>query len=185
MRKHFIITSAISMAALFVAGAYADQVAAAGKLAELSKVSVESKAAVSSAAKSGDVDALAEATKRSDKVDEAVAEGQEAYSAMEQAIEAGDPDAADAAEQSLDVAVDKANNAKDGNYSEEAPRQQAPKSSKKTGGPGEPGDVPNIFAKPSDTAVQATVKASRNASDQATGAFGSRVPFFDREPTPQ
>jgi len=184
MRKHFIITSAIAMAALMTATGDVDQAAATGALAKLSVNSVVASADVAIAAFSGDVNALADATKRSNAADAAAAEGQEAYSAIERALESGDNDAAEAASGDLESAVSKSGNALAGNFSEEAPRNETPAGVKVSGGPGRPNDVPSIFANASDTALKNSVVKSGNAIAWDVSAFGSRAVVFDDRVTP-
>lgn len=188
MKKQFIVTTgAVCVAALLtVSNAVAvDQAAATGALAEISVASVVAKANLANAAGSGDVAALAEAKKRSDAVDAAVAQGQEAYSEMERALESGDTDAADSAAEALGSALSTANNALAGNFSNEAPVPASRQAPKLAGGPGEPGDAPNIYANPSATAAEAGVAQAVFGNFWNTSAFGTRTGLGDREATPE
>ena len=148
--KH--ITGAALMTAILATSAQAqDQAGAAGNLAEISAISVQAKANLSAAALSGDVDQIAEMSKRSDAVDAAMAEAQEAYSAMEKAMEGGDTDAAQSAANDLSDSLKKASDALNGVIPEDvAAAAAAWKNSKKNtgGGPGKPWDPPNMYDVP-------------------------------------
>lgn len=187
MKKHFMITSgAACLAALLnVSTVAADQVAATGALAEVSTAAVIAKANLAGAAGSGDVNAIAEAKKRADAVDAAVAEAQDAYNAMERALQSGDAAAANSAEDALNSAVAKANNANNGMFSNEAPKAVVQKKAKDSDEPVEANDPPNIYANASDTATKQAVMQGAFGNFWSTSAFGTRTGFGDREATPE
>ncbi|VGO15500.1 hypothetical protein PDESU_04083 [Pontiella desulfatans] len=122
-----------------------DQAAAAGTLAQISVVAVQAKANLVDAAGSGDIAAIEEAQKRADAVDAAASEAREAYSVLEQAKNAGDEDAAAAAEDDMNKAAQKAQDALNGVIPEDTAKEVAAWKESKTntgGGPGNP-YVPN------------------------------------------
>jgi hypothetical protein len=123
--------------------------AASGILANVSVMAVQAKADLADAASSGDVAAIAEATKRADAVDAAVADAQAAYAAMEHALAGDDADAAASASDDLEAAQQRASDALNGGAIPDAVQKSAQdvwKESKTNtgGGPGQPNvyDVP-------------------------------------------
>ena len=131
----------------------ADMAAASGVLANVSAMAVQAKAGLASAAESGNVEAVAEATKRANAVDAAVADAQKAYAAMERAVSGGDPDTAASAFDDLQAAEKRASDALNGGEAPDA----APKASKNDwkestsntgGGPTEAYSAPNIYNVP-------------------------------------
>lgn len=151
MTTHTKITmSSILFAASLLAlpASAVDQAAAAADLAGIAAISVQSKANLSEAALGGDVDAIAEAGKRSDAVDASMAQAQEAYSEVERFSASGDEDAAQSAMDDLAAALEKAKDALEGVIPEEVvDAVKEWKNSKKNtgGGPGRPFDPPNMY----------------------------------------
>jgi hypothetical protein len=158
MEKHLRFNiGLVGMAAIMMVGttaSAADRAAAAADLAEIATISVQSKGNLAGDALGGDVDAIAESSKRSDAVDAAVAEGQQAHSAIERAATGGDPDAADSAAEDLKAALQKAKDALNGVIPEVKGDKHAEwkESQTNTGsGPGRAYDPPNIYNKPWQT----------------------------------
>jgi hypothetical protein len=121
-----------------------------GMLAEIASIVVQAKLNLAIAANSGDVEALAEASKRSDGVDSAMAEAMNAFSAMERAIAGGDDDAAASAFENVSSALQKAKDALNGSIPDQQPvlaDNKAWEDSQKNagGGVGNPYDEPNIY----------------------------------------
>lgn len=165
----------------------ADLAAASGTLADVAVMAVQAMANLASAASGGDVDAITEAAKRAAAVDAAMAEAQEAYSALERAVAGNDQDAAAAMNDDLDAAHQKALDALNGVIPEPTPQSEHAKwveGQKNTGGgPGRSYDPPNIYDRPWDT------QGLRNFYQGLFGAFwesqGNRGRFGDRDATPE
>lgn len=180
----------ITLSTMCLAGAFgvsnviaADQVDAAANLSGIAAISVQSKANLADAAFSGVIEEIAEAGKRSDAVDAAMAQAQEAYSAIERAVANGDDDAAQSAADDLAAALGKAVDALNGVIPEEVVNavKQWKDSQKNTGGgPGKPYDPPNMYD---------VVWNSDSMSDFYQNHFGnlwnSGVNPNDREATPE
>ncbi len=128
---------------------------ASGTLAGIAVMAVQAKANLANAASSGDIDAIADAIKRADAVDSAMASAQEAYSKMERASAGNDEDAATAAADDLEVARQNAFDALNGEVPEPTPQSkhdQWKEGQKNTGGgPGRAYDPPNIYDVPWQT----------------------------------
>ncbi len=144
-----------SMLMLTLSANAVDQASSAADLAELAALSVQSKANLSGAALGGDIDAIADASMRSDAVDAAMAQAQEAHTAMERALANGDEDAAQSAVEDLQASKQNALDALNG-VIPDALAQKAQdiwkESQKNTrGGPGKPYDAPNIYNNVWDT----------------------------------
>lgn len=180
-----IISSACTVAGLMVSTAMAvvDPAAAAGNLAEIGSISVQAKANLSEAANDGNVDGIAEAGKRSDAVDAAMAQAQEAFSAMERALANGDEDTAKSAADDLMSSLEKAADALNGVIPEEVVNavKEWKESKKNTGGgAGRPYDPPNMYDVPWNSATM------RNFyQNQFSTAWSSGVTPVDREATPE
>lgn len=180
-----IIGSSCALAGLMVSTSMAavDPAAAAGNLAEIGSISVSAKANLSEAASGGDVDAIAEAGKRSDAVDAAMAQAQEAYSEMERALANGDEDTAKSAADDLMSSLEKAADALNGVIPEEVVNavKEWKESKKNTGGgPGRPYDPPNMYDVPWNSQVM------RNFyQNQFGNAWQSGVSPADRDATPE
>lgn len=133
----------------------ADLADASGTLAKVAVMAVQAKANLALAASGGDVNAIADAVKRADAVDAAMAEAQEAFSALERAVAGNDEDAAAAVSDDLDAARQKAFDALNGAVPEASPQSEHAKwveGQKNTGGgPGRAYDPPNIYGRPWDT----------------------------------
>lgn len=176
-----LITLCIGVTAL--AATAADPAAAAASLSEISKISVDAKSGLAEAALSGDTEAIAEASKRSDAVDAAMAQAQESYMAMEKAIESGDEDAAQAAADAVMASLEKAADALSGVIPEEVmDAVKEWKDSKKNtgGGPGQPYDPPNMYDVPWNSA-----QVSSFAQSHSGNLWGSGSSPQDREATPE
>lgn len=190
MKKYPLVTIGLaSFLATFIISTQAfavDPAIAVANLAKLATISAESKGNLSEAALSGDVDAIADASKRSDAIDAALAEGQEAYSVMERALVSGDQNAADAAAADLFAAVDKAMNALNGVIPDSvATGGEQKKAAPNRGGPGRPFDAPNYYENISDTAVQRGILQEVFGGFWASSSFGTRQGYGDSEATPE
>lgn len=162
-----------------------DVAAASGVMADLEGLVVAAKENLANAALSGDVDAIAEANKRSDAIDAAVAAGREALSAMEQADANGDADVAESAEDDLAAALRQAKDALSGALPEVADSQVAGKKNNGNGGPGKPGDPPNIYDVPwKSQGIRAYYQSLFGAFHDAS-SFGHGKGFGDRDATPE
>ena len=180
-----IVGSSCAVVGLMVYSSVAavDPAAAAGKLAEIGSISVQAKANLSEAANGGNVDSIAEAGKRSDAVDAAMAQAQDAFSEMERALANGDEDTAKSAADTLMVSLETAANAFNGVIPEEVVNvvREWKESKKGTGdGPGRPYDPPNIYDVPWNSHVM------RNFyQDHFGNAWSSGTNPTDSDATPE
>jgi hypothetical protein len=158
---------------------------ATGVMADLESLVVQAKATLANAALGGDVDAIAEANKRSEAIDASVTAGREALSGMEQAITAGDADLAQSKEDDLAAALSQARDALAGILPQTA-AANANKQSKSNsgGGPGEAGDPPNIYDIPWKSQGIRAYYTSLFGAFNAASSQGQRG-FGDREATPE
>lgn len=164
-----------------------DQAAAVGDLAEIASIAVQAKAGLSTAALGGDVEAIAEAGKRSDAVDAAMSQAQEAHSTMERAVANGDEDAAESAVEDLQASKQKALDALNGVI----PDEVAPSShdlwkegQKNTGGgPGKAYDPPNMYRREGQTSGMQTFYQGLWGNFWASGRSGTGR--GDRDATPE
>lgn len=176
-----ITVSSIALMAVVSTVSAVDQVAAAAELANIATLSVQSKANLSEAALGGDVDAIAEATKRADAVDVSMAQAQEAYSAMERAVASGDEDAAQSAADDLKTAVENAINALSGIIPDEViSAVNQLKANVIAGGPGRPGVPPNMYDIPWNSDQMRSFYTAQFAN-----LWGSATTPFDSEATPE
>jgi hypothetical protein len=184
-------TGVLGMASLLFAvhASGADKIAASAILAELSTISVKAQANLVEATSTGGVDAIAEARKRADAVDSAVAAGQEASAAMDRAIDAGNQDAADAAEDGIKDALQMANDALNGIVPKVAATKAWKESKSNTGGgPASPFEPPNIYESPSSTKHQQSVAQKSWGTLWSSGSIGGGLDsggFGDRDATPE
>ena len=180
-----ILSSTCTVAGLMVSSSLAavDPAAVAGNLAEIGSISVQAKANLSEAANNGNVDAIAEAGKRSDAVDAAMAQAQEAYSEMERALANGDEDTAKSAADDLMSSLEKAADALNGVIPEEvvnAVKEWKESKMNTGGGPGRPYDPPNMYDVPWNSQLM------RNFyQNQFGNTWSSGVTPNDREATPE
>lgn len=160
-----------------------DQAAAAADLADISAISVQAKASLAEAALSGDVDAIAEAEKRSDAIDGAAAQATAAYATLESELASGNEDAAQSAADDLKAAVENARDAIQGIISQDmANAGDKAKNSKKNsvGGPGRPYDPPNMYDIPWNSAGMRAFYQSNFGNFWQAG-----VSPTDKEATPE
>lgn len=157
-----------------------DQAAAAGDLANVSAIAVQAKADLAAAALAGDVDAIAEAGKRADAVDLAVAQAAAAYATLETELANGNEDAAQSAADDLKAAVQNATDAVGGNI-QDMPEPTTPARGKTSvGGPGRPFDPPNMYDVPWNS------QGMRDFYQSSFGNFWmSGVNPSDKEATPE
>lgn len=159
-----------------------DPAAAAGDLAEIANISVQAKGALSEAALSQDVDAITEAGKRSDAVDAAMAQAQEAYLVMERAIENGDEDAAESAAEDLKACLEKAIDAYNGVIPAAVAEavEQWKNDRKNSGTKGRPYDPVNVYERAWDSERMKDFYQNHFAN-----CWESGVHPHDRETTPE
>lgn len=177
-----ITLSSICLIGIFCAttASAVDQAAAAGDLASISAISVQAKANLAEAALGGDVDAIAEAGKRSDAVDNAAAQAAAAYATLESELASGNEDAAQSAFDDLKAALENAMDALQGVIPDGG--IPGPKNSKRNsaGGPGRPYDPPNMYDVPWNS------QAMRDFYQSHFGNFWmSGVTPPDQEATPE
>lgn len=176
-----VVTTQIALAA--------DLAEAAGDMAEISTLSVQAKKNLVDDALGGNIDAIAESTKRSDAVDAAVAQGQEAQSEIVKAVQGGDNDAADSAADDLKSAVQKARDALDGVIPEPSATSKHAawkKSQENTGGgPGRAYDPPNIYNDPSMSQGLQSFYQGLFGNFWGSSAFGDSRGFGERDATPE
>ena len=181
------LIAAIVVATTLVQVQAADMASASGTLADIAVMAVQAKASLASAANDGDVGAIAEATKRADAVDAAMADAQEAFSAKENAQ---DQASADAADEALDAAHQKADDALNGAVPEAAPKsaKHVWKESKTNtgGGPQDAYNAPNIYNVPWQSAtMQSTYSAMfNNVFGSSGGSSVNSTSFGDNDATP-
>ena len=191
MKKNLTLNMGIivSMATLMLAiqANAVDQAAAAANLAEIATISVQSKANLASASLGGDIEAIAEAGKRSDAVDAAMAQGQEAHAAMERAVANGDEDAAQSAMEDLQASKEKANDALGGvipdALAQSVHNQWKEGQTNTGGGPGKAYDAPNIYDVPWQTQGMRTFYQGLWGNLWASGRTGGG--FGDKDATPE
>ena len=164
----------------------ADVAEASGVMADLESLVVQAKASLANAALGGDVDAIAEANKRSAAIDAAVAAGNEALSAMEAAVANGDEDAAKMAENDLAAALGQAKNALGGVLPATAAASPKKSSEAKSNDDEEKdGDPPNIYDVPwKSQGIRAYYQSLFGAFHDASG-FGQGKGFGDQDATPE
>jgi hypothetical protein len=166
----------------------ADLASASGVLADIAVMVTQSSEGLASAANGGDVNATADAQKRSDAVNAAMTEGQEAYAAIENAVAAGDDDAAASASDDLDSAWQKAYDALNGAVPELSEHAKWEESQKNTGGgPGRAYDPPNIYYDPSHSPNMQALSADLFGNIMSASMNGSdpERDGGDRDATPE
>lgn len=163
-----LLAAAMSLPCISRAAGEAD---ASADLAAIAALSVQAKANLAMAALGGDLNAIAEASKRSDAVDAAMAQAQEAYSALEAAMESGDAAAQQAAMDTIVASKQKATDALNGVIPESMINEISEwKANTGTGGgPGYPYDAPNIYDQPWQTVGMRNFYANQFGSFWASG----------------
>ncbi len=160
---------------------------AAGVMAEVESMSVSAKANLADAALGGDTEAIAEAKKRSDAIDAAVADAREAFAKLEVNTKSGDADAAETSEDDLAAALVQVKDALMGAIPESMTAQVDKNKSKKHAGgkPGKPNDPPNINEVPwKSQGIKAYYQGLFGEFWNAS-AFGHASGFGDRDATPE
>jgi len=188
--NHFLKKiSLVAFSAAMVAQVQAaDLAAASGTLADIAVMNVQAKANLATAANAGDVGAIAEAAKRSDAVDAAMADAQKAYASKESAQ---DQAAEDAADQALDAAREKADSALNGPVPEATQKSAKAvfKESKTNtgGGPQDAYDAPNIYDIPWQSAGLRSTYSSLFTSvfSAGGGTTANSNNFGDNDATPE
>lgn len=191
MKRHFLKKTSLvavlaAMTALVQAQAM-DMAAASGTLAEIAVMAVQAKADLAVAAIGGNVDEIADATKRADAVDAAMEEAQQAYVAKGAAANEAD-DAAST--ESIEAARQKADDALNGAVPESAPENSHDvwkESQKNTGGgPGRAYDPPNIYDVPwQSQGLRSLYSSMFSVGNSANGSSGSGNSFGDSDATPE
>ncbi len=178
MKKHHFFKKAGLVAILvamtsFVQVKAADTAAANASLAEIATMAGQAQADLASAASSGDINAVAEATARADAVTAALGEAVAAVKAM---ADATDEAAAASAEAALESAVQKAYEAFTGQMSGDTGGTQ--------GESGKPGDPPNIYDTPWKSAgLRSVGKGMYPIANFASSSGGSG--YDERDATPE
>ncbi len=165
----------------------ADLAEASAVMGEVESMSVHAKANLAEAALSGDTEAIAEAKRRSDAIDAAVASARNAFAELEMNINSGDADAADTAEDELAAALVQVKDALMGAIPETLVEQtQEGSSSELAGGkPGNPDDPPNIHEVPwKSQGIKAYYQALFGEFWNAS-AFGHGRGYGDGDATPE
>ncbi len=164
-----------------------DVAESAGVMAEVEAMSVQAKANLASAALGGDMDAIAEAQKRSDAIDAAVAAARAAFAKMEGDVKSGDMDAAESSEDDLAASLVQVKDALMGAIPESlmaAAKEQKSKKQAK-GRPGNPDNPPNIYEVPwKSEGIKAYYQGLFGEFWNAS-AFGHGQGFGDRDATPE
>ena len=152
LKKTGLVAMVVAMASLVQVQAVVDMAAATGTLADISVMAVQAKANLAAAANNGDIDEIADATKRADAIDAAVTEAQKAFTVTENAVAQNDEAAAAEALASLNSSWKKANDALNGAVPEATPKGAHDKwkesQTNTGGGPGKAYDPPNIYDVP-------------------------------------
>ena len=186
-KKISLVASIVTLSALVQAQAVG-MAAASGTLADIAVMAVQAKANLAGAASAGDIGAIAEATKRADAVDAAMADAMKAFSAKENAQ---DQAAEDAADEALATAREKADNALNGPVPDATPQSkhdQWKESQTNTGGgPGDAYDPPNIYDVPWQTAGLRSTYSSLFTSvlNAGGGTTANSNNFGDGDATPE
>lgn len=164
-----------------------DLAEAAEVMSDVEAMSISAKTAVAEAALGGDTDAIAEAQKRSDAIDAAVAMARDAYADMERNIQNGDMDAAETAEDDLAAALVQVKNALMGAI----PETMVATAGNENGGqrpggpPGNPDNPPNIHEVPwKSQGIKAYYQSLFGEWFNAS-AFGLARGFGDGDATPE
>lgn len=138
-----MVGCAVCMATVFAAtqaSAVVDKAASVGKLADLGAVVTQAHKALATATEGGDAIAVADAKKRADAAEAAMAAGKDAYEQLVAALGSGDEAAAAVAADALNAALEAAINALAGVFPQEE-QGGAP------AGQGKADGVVNIFKK--------------------------------------
>ncbi len=187
LKTYLVIVSGVMLMAGQIQAV--DQAAAAGDLAEIATISVQSKANLADSALGGDVNEIAESGKRSDAVDAAMSQGQEAHSAMERAVTGGDEDAAQSAVEDLQASKQKAQDALNGVIPDSLKQSVHDKwkegQTNTGGGPGKAGDPPNIYNRPWQTQGMQSFYTGLWGNFWASGRTGGHRGRGDRDATPE
>jgi len=175
-------------ALMFVSQSIAVDVAeAAGVMSEVEAMSVTAKANLAEAALGGDTEAIAEAKKRSDAIDAAVAGARDAFAQLELNVNNGNNDAAETAEDDLAAALVQVRDALMGAIPEEmlAQAEGSTTTEKSGGNPGDPEDPPNIHEVPwKSQGIKAYYQELFGEWWNAS-AFGHGNGFGDGDATPE
>ncbi|MCK4564361.1 MAG: hypothetical protein KAU94_06785 [Verrucomicrobia bacterium] len=191
LKKTGLVAMVVAMASLVQVQAVVDMAAATGTLADIAVMAVQAKANLAAAANSGDIDAIADATKRADAIDAALSEAQAALAATESAVAQNDEAAAAESIGDVDTAWKKANDALNGAVPEATPKslkEQWKESTTNTGsGPGQAYDPPNIYDVPWQSAGLRAVYAAQfgNVYVSGGGSFANSTSFGDSDATPE
>ncbi len=185
LKKTGLVAMVVAMASLVQVQAVVDMAAATGTLADIAVMAVQAKANLAVAANNGDIDEIADATKRADAIDAAMSEAQKAFAAMESAVAQNDEAAAAEALGNLNDSWKKANDALNGAVPEATPKslkEQWKESTTNTGGgPGQAYDPPNIYDVPWQSAGLRAVYAAQFGNFFIAGGSS----FGDSDATPE
>lgn len=156
-------------------------------MGEVESMSVSAKAAIAEAALGGDTEAIAEAQKRSDAIDAAVAMARDAFASMKLSIESGNIDAAETAEDELAAALNMVADALMGAIPEEMTASDETGSAEQqaAGEPDDSEDPPNIHEVPWKSQGIKAYYQSLFGQWWNASAFGHGNGFGDGDATPQ
>jgi hypothetical protein len=181
------VLAALSMLVFASQSDAVDIAEAAGVMSEMEAMSVSAKASLASAALGGDMEAIAEAKKRSDAIDAAVAGARDAFARLESNVKNGDNDAAETAEDDLAAALVQVRDALMGAIPEDllATAEGSTTTQKSGGSPGDPDDPPNIHEVPwKSEGIKAYYQQLFGEWWNAS-AFGHGGGFGDGDATPE
>ena len=183
LKKTGLVAMVVAMASLVQVQAVVDMAAATGTLADIAVMAVQAKANLAAAANNGDIDEIADATKRADAIDAAVTEAQEAFAAMERAVAQNDEAAAAEALGDLNDSWKKANDALNGAVPEATPKslKEQESTTNTRSGPGKAYDPPNIYDVPWQSAGMRAVYAAQFGNFFIAGGSS----FGDSDATPE
>ncbi len=181
-------TLALAGVVMLAGRAYAADLAeAAGVMSEVESMSVSAKAALAKAAVEGDTEAIAEAKKRSDAIDAAVASARDAFARLELGVKEENPDATATAEDDLAAALVLVRDALMGAIPEDMVAEAAGDESGKIAGgkPGDPYDPPNVHEVPWKSQGIKAYYQSLFGEWWNASAFGHGTGFGDGDATPE
>lgn len=185
--KSALIAGFCAIALAGQVSAAVDVAEAASVMAEVESMSVSAKANLAKAAAAGDTDAVAEAKKRSDAIDVAVASARNAFSQLETNVQNGDMDAAETAQDELAAALVQVRDALMGAIPETMVAEQQGEAAEEDAGEGNggPQDPPNIYEVSWKSEGIKAYSQSLFGTFWESSAFGTQRGFGDLDATPE
>lgn len=164
-----------------------DLAEAAAVMSEVESMSVSAKASLAEAALGGDAEAVAEAKKRSDAIDAAVAAARNQFAQIEMYVKNGDTDAAESAFDGMGPILVQVKDALMGAIPEELLEEaDNTATTEKSGGePGNPDDPPNIHEVPWKSEGIKSYYQGLFGEWWNASAFGHGRGFGDGDATPE